>query len=120
MKLFVASSYLNKAEARKVMRKLKAAGHTITFDWTRKERVSTTAQKAAKAQADAQGVWDADALVVVWPGRYGTATEIGIAIAAGISVFVVGEPDVPSIYWFHSSVTTGWTVEQIIETLEGE
>jgi nucleoside 2-deoxyribosyltransferase len=120
MKLFVASSYLNKVEARKVMRRLKAAGHTITFDWTQAERLTTDMHRSAKAQADAQGVWGADALIVVWPGRYGTATEIGIAIAAGISVYVLGEPDVPSIYWYHPLVSTRWTIRTLILELEGE
>jgi len=34
MKIFVGSSFLNKRGARRIMRELVAAGHTITYDWT--------------------------------------------------------------------------------------
>ena len=35
MKVYVASRFKNYEEVRKVIDKVEAAGHTITFDWTR-------------------------------------------------------------------------------------
>ena len=65
------------------------AGHTITFDWT-------TAEQFCKEQAvlDKQGVMTADALVFIAEKdlRYcGALVELGMAVARGIPIYVIGE-----------------------------
>jgi nucleoside 2-deoxyribosyltransferase len=104
MKLFVASSYLNKANARAAMRKLRKAGHEITFDWTQPEQMKTDADWRRKASEDFRGVVNAEVLIVIWPGRMGTSTEVGIALGRGIPVFIVGDPGRTSVYWYHPLV----------------
>lgn len=105
MRLFVASSYLNRKVAQDVQRLLVTVGHSITFDWTQPEDLSVPGASTEKALADARGVVLAEAVVVVWPGRLGTATEIGIAIGCGIPIYILGKPNRPSIYWNHPLVT---------------
>ena len=117
MKLFVASSYLNKSEARAVMGILKKAGHEITFDWTKPEKIQTVAQRARKAERDEQGVTEAERLVVVWPGRVGTATEIGIALGQGKKIHILGSPDLPNIYWDHPRVSFVSSVADLLDEL---
>jgi len=115
MRIFVASSYLNKRKARQAMEWFRIRGHTITFDWTRPERGKTAWYLRKKALADFNGVMDADLLVVIWPGRLGTATEIGIALGKGIPVIIVGQPDVMSIYWYYPDVRIVPTLKDVFQ-----
>ncbi len=116
MKIFVASSFLNKKETRKVIRTLRKAGHEITVDWTLKKNCKQALQ--VQAEVDAEGVSNADVLVVLWPGRSGTITEVGIAIGIKNPVYILGELDVYNIYWHHSLVKRVPTISHLIEELK--
>ncbi len=100
------------------MYRLKAAGHTITFDWTRDERRRGRKFRQWKAEQDANGVMNADVLVVLLPGRYGTHTETGVAIGVGIPVYVLGLPDTESIYWDHPLVHVVASEKELLKILE--
>ncbi len=71
------------------MDRLRAAGHEIAFDWTISTQFST-----AQAHHDREGVMAADALVVIaeldYPFR-GTYVELGMALARGIPIYLLGE-----------------------------
>ena len=88
MKVYVASKFENRTRVQEVMAQLVTAGHEITYDWTRNSQVSSI-----QAEADLDGVLDADALVLIveddLPYR-GALVEFGIALGAGIPVFVMG------------------------------
>jgi nucleoside 2-deoxyribosyltransferase len=116
-KIYVASSFLNKKEARKAVNKLTRAGATITSRWLAHRPTTNPAQWAHEAIKDVQDVLDSDQVVVIWPGRFGTATEIGMALALNKPVHMIG--DVPldvSVYHNHPAV---WHWSTLGEFLEG-
>lgn len=93
MRIYVASKFENTAEVWKVMDALKAAGHTITHDWTHE---SVGERQGAEldlflldcAQKDMTGVETADALFVINHEKgKGMWTEMGMAIAWSKPVF---------------------------------
>jgi hypothetical protein len=95
--VYVASSQHEHARAQAVMARARAAGCTVTHDWT--VEVTTTpattdAERYDAACADHMGVVDADAIIVLGPERkdWGCAmwTELGIALAMGKLCIVVG------------------------------
>lgn len=90
MKVFVASSFLNKEKTRRLQRQLRDAGHTITYDWTIHEGSNNYKILMREAKHDMQGVLDAEVLVILWPGRFGTSGELGAAIAADKPIYVLG------------------------------
>lgn len=89
MKIYVASSILNKKKVQKVQQKLTNLGHTITFDWTKDEAINKEASVVC-AFNDLGGVFTADCIVILAPGRIGTFTEFGYALGLGRPVILVG------------------------------
>lgn len=93
MRVYVASKFENTEEVHRVMDALKAAGHTITHDWTHenpgnREGAEKTAFLVECATKDMEGVQTADALFLInHPNGKGMWTELGMAIAWNIPVF---------------------------------
>jgi len=122
MKIYVASSFLNKDAAREMQDLLKRYGHEITYDWTQHPSSTDWGIFREECKKDLQGIVDADALVVVLPGRLGTASELGIALALDKLVFV-WYPDVPtmqatldnSVFWHHINV---WITDDAIRLVQ--
>lgn len=88
MKIYVATKYECKEEARAAMKSLQEAGHTITHDWS-KDNINSgdtslerhTIQRR-HAFDDLVGVAEADVLVVLAHDlAYGTMVELGYALA---------------------------------------
>lgn len=94
MNVYVASSFLNKEGARKIQYLLKQNGHRITADWTIHDPTKSIDRLKIETLTDMRGIVLADVLVIVWPGRYTTSTELGIALGIGIPVLVLGPLDV--------------------------
>jgi hypothetical protein len=69
---------------------LKAHGWERTFDWT--DQDYGPERYADVALAELAGVRDADVLIVLLPGGYGTHVEIGAALALGKPV-ILHAPD---------------------------
>lgn len=63
-------------------------GHQITHDWTLHEG-DTSLQKALQ---DVKGIMQADCMIALLPGGRSFHVEIGIALAHGLAVFLVGDP----------------------------
>ena len=84
MKFYVASGVPNAEKVNLAADALAAAGHTRTYDWTRHGDVSKTApeRKREVAALEAKGVADAELVVLLLPGRFGTHAELGIALAS--------------------------------------
>ena len=98
------------AEAGALLAALKARGWERTFDWN-EHRGSRTEQYADLAVAELTGVRDADVLIVLLPGGFGTHVEIGAALALGKPV-ILHAPDqktletpYPCIFHHHPGVT---------------
>ena len=88
MNVYVATKWENRDEAARVMKDLQDLGHVITCDWTTVDQESQ-----AQAAADMAGVLFAEAVIVLaeqdWPFK-GTYVEMGMALAAGTQVYIVG------------------------------
>jgi hypothetical protein len=88
MKIYVASKYEEKERVREVQEQLRQAGHTITYDWTNNEQITTQ-----QAENDFWGVVEAEALVLIAEKDLhycGALVEFGIALGRGIPVYVLG------------------------------
>jgi hypothetical protein len=79
------------AEASLLLEALKAEGWERTLDWTVQGNVGVE-QYATTAAAEIEAVRDADVLIALLPGGYGTHVEIGAALALGKPV-ILHAPD---------------------------
>ena len=84
MKFYVASGVPNAEKVNLAARALERAGHERTYDWTRHGDVSKESpeRKREVARLEAQAVMDAELVVLLLPGRFGTHAELGAAIAS--------------------------------------
>ncbi len=83
MKFYVASGVPNAEKVQRAAAVLTAAGHERTYDWTRHGDVSKTPpeRKREVAGLEARGVAEAQLVVLLLPGRFGTHAELGVALA---------------------------------------
>jgi nucleoside 2-deoxyribosyltransferase len=97
MRLYVSGAWAHRHAVRRLMAKLVEAGHTMTYDWTRAGLPPTgPAGKVwlrAMAARELAGIRAADAFVALmdhptYPYR-GTLAELGVALGAGIPVFIL-------------------------------
>jgi nucleoside 2-deoxyribosyltransferase len=103
-RFFLSTRKDRSSEADALSAALEAHGWERTFKWTDKDG-EDSAGHAAVALAELKGVRDADVLVVLLPGGYGTHVEIGAALALGKPV-ILHAPDrktleTPYICVFH-------------------
>lgn len=92
MKSFYISTRKDRSpEADALVGALQARGWKRTFDWGEHGNVGTD-QYATIALAEIEGVRDADVLIVLLPGGFGTHVEIGVALALGKRV-ILQAPD---------------------------
>ncbi|MEA4870090.1 MAG: hypothetical protein VB062_05580 [Christensenella sp.] len=83
MKFYVASGVSNAGKVNLAAAALAAAGHERTYDWTTHGDVSkeTAERKREVAAKEFRGVAEAELVVLLLPGRFGTHAELGIALA---------------------------------------
>jgi len=82
MRIYLASSLTNINNVRQLRDVLTQHGHVITYDWTLHGQVrGSQEQLRAIALNEMTGVYDAQIVIALLPGRRGTHTEIGAAIA---------------------------------------
>jgi len=109
-KRFYVSSRKDRSEqANALSEALKAHGWERTFVWTDQPSAGPEA-RAATAEAELKGVRDADILVVLLPGGFGTHVEIGAALALGKKVLLHSpdqktlETPYPCVFHYHPRV----------------
>lgn len=122
---------------RVVQQRITEAGHHITHDWTHNEtgdkllngqkaKFENPEEAARRADADMQGVIDSDVYILcsdnenVGKGMY---VELGAAIALNATtgsprIYIVGEMNHSSIFYWHPSVILGRTVDEILEEMK--
>jgi len=95
MKFYIASRLENAEVVKRVAAVLTAAGHTQTYDWTEHGSVKGDGEVRLRqvAEAEKQGVKDADLVIVILPGGRGTHAELGMAAAAGKEIIICAEND---------------------------
>lgn len=92
MRVYVAGKYGETTNPRvqEIQNELRAAGHKITYDWTKDVQVGVN-----QAMADMNGVLTADAFVLVAEDHSvvycGAVCELGMALASGMPVYVLGD-----------------------------
>lgn len=90
MKYYIATKLDNQIAHNNLRDWLALHGHEITFDWTKQGAAWLRGIDAIRevAELEANGVLDADIVIVLWPGGRGTHVELGMAIAAGKRVLM--------------------------------
>jgi hypothetical protein len=109
-RFFLSTRKDRSAEADSLSAALKVHGWERTFAWTNKDGEDADGH-AAIAVAELQGVREADVLVVLLPGGFGTHVEIGAALALGKPV-ILHAPDRKTletpyhcVFHYHPGVT---------------
>ena len=84
MKFYVASGVPNAERVNQAAQVLATRGHERTYDWTKHGDVSAESpeRKRVVAKTEAQAVLDAELVVLLLPGRFGTHAELGIALSS--------------------------------------
>lgn len=131
--VFVSGQIGDVTSVRRVQAAFRAAGHTITHDWTRNEtgdqllggrqaKFDQPEESARRAVKDMQGVIDCDVYVICTdnqaPGK-GMYVELGAALALHATkdtpqIYLVGEMAHASIFYFHPAVVRCQTVDDVI------
>lgn len=126
MKFYIATKLENFAKHNDLSKALQELGHSVTYDWTGHGPVfgSGVERIMEVAQLETNGVTDADAVIVLWPGGRGTHVEMGIAIGTGKPVLFYS--DVPehhgafaetcAFYW-HPLVTRCQSITELMDAI---
>jgi nucleoside 2-deoxyribosyltransferase len=108
-RFYLATRKDRSEQANALQRELEARGWQRTFIWQALDEKSTNGYAEA-AVAELKGVHDADVLIVLLPGGFGTHVEIGAALALGKPV-ILHAPDAatlaspyPCIFHHHPGV----------------
>jgi nucleoside 2-deoxyribosyltransferase len=108
-RFYLATRKDRSAEADSLSEVLKAKGWERTFAWKDTDG-SDSAGNAAIAVKELEGVREADVLIVLLPGGFGTHVEIGAALALGKPV-ILHSPDqktletpYPCVFHYHPGV----------------
>ena len=121
MKIYVAASFPRREEARKLGIMLEDAGHEITSGWMmliNKSYFGDDWAGEVEATRDLQDVRDCEVLVsfigdeLTHGGRH---TELGIALALGRRIILIGEKE--QVFHYHPAVEViaGWEfVEELL------
>jgi nucleoside 2-deoxyribosyltransferase len=90
-RFYLATKKDRSDQAADLLRALKSQGWERTYSWTSEEK-GNAEQYSEIALKELKGVEEADVLIVLLPGGYGTHVEIGAALALGKSV-ILHAPD---------------------------
>lgn len=137
MKIFVSGQITDLNNVRLVQNRLREQGHTITHDWTRSEtgdkmlngdaaKLADIEETSRRARLDIQGVLDADAYVICTDNSKsgkGMYVELGAALALNVmnmtpKVYLLGDLNHMSVFYFHPSVVRLNYLEELIERLK--
>lgn len=137
MKVFVSGQINDLDYVRSVQGEFIKHGHHITHDWTRNEtgdkmlagreaKFSNQEEAGRRAVKDTQGVIDCDVYVVCTNNKEvgkGMYVELGAALARNMTtgsprIYLVGNREHASIFYFHPAITLKNSVTEIIETLK--
>ena len=136
-RIFVSGQINDFETVREVQEALKAAGHTITHDWTtnetgaqmlgsRESKLANIKEATRRATNDIRGVLSADVYVICTNNQdagKGMYVELGAAIAVAESsvdfkVYLLGDMNHMTIFYFHPKVQRVESMEALLEDLE--
>jgi hypothetical protein len=122
MMFYIATSLERAKEHTELRLKLEALGHECTYNWVPHGSVQHLGSERITevAQAEIDGVMDADVVIVLLPGGRGTHAELGAAIGACTSeyIYVVGEmkdgDGRECAFYYHPDVVRVKDVEELL------
>lgn len=122
MKIFVAGKVGHEKSAREVMSILSQAGHEISFDWTTiphlKPYDENREASRRAALLESQGLLESDALVLLAHDKgVGMYVELGMAIASGKPIYVVGSQNSRTMFLYHPLVRRVNSVSSLLNLL---
>lgn len=106
MKIYVAGKWEEREEVRKLQQQLRHLGHQITVDWTWHER-DDPGFPTQYAVDDIKGVIACNAYVGIFKNGLsykGALVEMGVALACGKMVFIIGHAIDSCLFVSHPSV----------------
>jgi nucleoside 2-deoxyribosyltransferase len=108
-KFYLATRKDRATQAEKLLEALKSRGWERTFTWAGEDKAGAE-EYPELALAELAGIHEADVLIVLLPGGYGTHVEIGAALALGKPV-ILHAPDhetlnspYPCVFHYHPGV----------------
>lgn len=108
-KFYLATRKDRATHAEKLLEALKSRGWERTFTWAGEDKAGSE-EYPELALAELAGVCEADVLIVLLPGGFGTHVEIGAALALGKPV-ILHAPDektldtpYPCVFHYHPGV----------------
>jgi len=97
IKAYIACSYVDRDLYEHIYSIVTGLGIEVTYRWVDHEPPPSGAERhmhrREQSESEINGVCAADILIVGLPGRFGTATEIGVALANEIPVILFGKLD---------------------------
>lgn len=121
-RFYLATRKDRATEADAISDALKLHGWERTLTWNDQGDTSSET-RAELAQAEVRAVSEADVLIVMLPGGYGTHVEIGVALALGKPV-ILHAPDqrildtpYPCVFHYHPQITRLISEHLAIEAL---
>jgi len=116
MKYYIATGFARVREHNALRDKLTALGHEITYDWTLCK--DEAGQGPTIASSEIRGVSDADLVVVLLPGKYGTHAELGAALASGIKVFLCDWTEEWNCVFYEHPLVTKHNDSELVPAIE--
>ena len=129
MKYYVASGVSNAEKVNQAAAALNAAGHQRTYDWTGHGDVSKADPQFKRhvAASESMGVLEAELVVLLLPGRFGTHAELGMALATADNKRILLWSETPApfdgtegfcVFYHHPAVErVVCPFEELLETL---
>lgn len=132
MRYYIATKLENHQAHNTLRDQLTELGHEITYDWTHHGPVYGEGLKRCRevAEAETDGVLEADVVIVLWPGGRGTHVEMGIAIGAAsmdASTYIYFVSDIEDhhqattetcAFYHHPFVERFRSIEELIDTIK--
>ncbi|TLS51705.1 group-specific protein [Paenibacillus antri] len=88
MRFYIASSFKNIENVRKVARELRALGFQQTYDWTTHSDIDSISKLRNIGHEEVSGVMAADVVIVMLPAGKGSHVELGVALGAGKKIYL--------------------------------
>jgi hypothetical protein len=133
MRFFISGQIDDVANVRKLMDRVKIAGHTITHDWTVTDvflgspeaKLKDKQETGMRAAKDIQGVVSSDVYVLLSDNEQvgkGMYVELGAALALNAitgkpKVYVIGKMNHMSVFYLHPAVVHMANIEEVIKAI---
>ncbi len=128
MKFYIASKFEQKELVIEATKKLVAAGHSASYDWTDhiQHKPYSQFQQVAKrySEEEVQGILVCDVLILITAPEKGAgySTELGVALGSNVlrkkpAIYVVGKYTDLNLFYFHPAITRVDAIEDVLQDI---